>query len=131
MLSFMDQAGAAHTVDVTPWFASTPAASLGIYWGFTRNSPATAADVLAGQTRQANSADYNLLPYTWTRSTPTSAYLFMWLPNSVGSVQGFIIAPFVENWRSSALTVNNIQGTLYMSENHTTALTRTYKLGIK
>lgn len=107
-------------IDLSPLFGvSPPVTSSVLYFGFSGTKTVTANDAKAGSTATVSSVSGYRVHLT--RVTATSAYMFAWLPDSVGAIRGFTFGGFLDTWAGTPLTVDGVVGKVFISDNPTTA----------
>ena len=119
---------------LTDWFEHpiTPApgpTEHTIYYGFHDTQSFNEASIQAGASAtNVSNTNLNGYPLHFTRPDGTQEmYLFAWIPDSLGSVNGFKLT-FIDSWSSQAITVGGIIGKVYFSDNPTHTTDVIYKV---
>lgn len=116
-------------IDLSSWFSSGPAPiAKDIYFGFNVSSTLDESSVKSG-TRQQTS-HINGHDVIMSRTDSTKAYMWIWIPDSFGSIRGFDFGGFISVWQSVPLTVNSESGKLFTSPNQTTATNVSFEVEI-
>lgn len=111
-------------LDLSSWFSGgvqpQPGDDHKIYYGFTVKTTLPEDEILRiGTSKEVSTI--NSLDVTLTRSTQTPNYMWIWLPDSAGTIKGFDFSGFVSNWGAVAVNVAGVDGKLYVSPNKTSA----------
>lgn len=124
-LKFISDAGIVDTgvIDLTGWFDGgvvPPSTDHKIYYGFASRIPMSESDVLRLGTYKTvptvAGLDINIV-----RSGQASSFIYVWLPDSAGTIKGFTFSGFLSVWNSTALTIAGSTGKFYSSPNKTSA----------
>ncbi|MGL5775755.1 MAG: hypothetical protein ACRCYB_10525, partial [Aeromonas veronii] len=107
-------------IDISGMFGSPAPNAVPIWFGFTANKPMTEQAVKTGTTEQESvvvGKDIEL-----KRSDSTPAFMYVWIPDSLGAISGFSFNhAFLDVWQSYAVTVDGAVGKAYISDNRTYA----------
>lgn len=125
-LKLMSTAGLVDSalIDLSSWFSGgtppQPGDDHKIYYGFTIKTTLPEDEILRiGTTKEVSTIDS--LDVTLTRSSQVPNYMWIWLPDSAGTIKGFDFSGFVSQWGSVAINVAGVDGKLYVSPNKTSA----------
>ncbi len=125
-LTFTNQDGTTFTVDLSLLFSGKPGTQYSIYHGFSATETPDVSVIKAGQEDSIGAIHGN--DVTSTRTSNSPAYLFFWKDDNLPDVSGFRFGGFVDVWMSSKLTIDGAVGTLYVSDNQTTATSVSYEV---
>lgn len=112
-------------LDLSSWFSGggvtpQPGDDHKIYYGFTVKTTLPEDEILRlGTSKEVSTI--NSLDVTLTRTGQTPNYMWIWLPDSAGTIKGFDFSGFVSNWGAVAINVAGVDGKLYVSPNKTSA----------
>ncbi len=125
-LTFTNNDGTTFTVDLSLLFSGHPGTKYKVYHGFTTTKTPNEAVIKAGFGDDIGAIHGNSVTSTRTDSTPK--YLFFWKDDNLPDVSGFRFGGFTDVWTNSKLTVDGVVGTLYVSDNQTTATSVSYEV---
>lgn len=117
--------------DASIWFQSTPPHPDGthtVYYAFTPDNSPSEAEMKSG-TKIDNVQHLHDLKVTMTRTNDNSAYLAFWSPDVLGNITYMNSGGFHDVWASSALSIDGVQGKVYVSDNKTHAQTYSFTVG--
>jgi hypothetical protein len=124
-LKFISDAGIVDTgvIDLSAWLTggtNPPSTDHKIYYGFASSIPLSESEVLRSGTPKTvptvAGLDINI-----TRTSQSPSFIYVWLPDSVGTVKGFTFSGFLSTWGATALSIAGSPGKLYSSPNKTSA----------
>lgn len=125
-LKLMSQTGLVDSalINLASWFSGgtppQPGDDHKIYYGFTAKTTLPENEILRiGTTKEVSTIDS--LDISMTRTGQTASYMWVWLPDSAGTIKGFDFSGFVSTWGSVAINVAGVNGKLYVSPNKTSA----------
>ncbi|WFZ78491.1 hypothetical protein MQM1_08 [Aeromonas phage vB_AsaP_MQM1] len=120
-------------LNLSSWFTggSTPQPGVThkLYYGFTQNPPMSEDEILRlSQVKTVDAlAGTELTP---TRQGSTPKYMYVWIPDTAGTVKGFTFSGFLSTWQSTAVNVAGINGKFFVSPNRTSAQTVTFEVTV-
>lgn len=114
-------------INLAPMFGGHQVDST-LYYGFSDKGSFSEADILSGNTKDV--PNIVGLDITMTRSTQDPQFMWIWIPDDLGTVKGFNFSGFISQWNSVQLHVANVPGKLYKSPNRTSAQNVTYEVTV-
>lgn len=120
-------------IDLSGWFSGsnpTPTDTHKIYYGFTEKeqNDVLESDIIAGHSEDVNTINGHDVHIT--RADTTLSYIWIWLPDALGLIQGFTFSNFLSVWNSEQISVNQVPGKLYQSPNKTEATDVTFEVTV-
>lgn len=111
-------------VDLSSWFAGavvpTPT-KFTIWSGWSTNPPMGEREITTLGTQKEVTSIKGLDIHLTRSSGATPQYMWVWIPQSVGTVTGFNFSGFTSVWHSNVVNVNGIAGEFFWSPNKTSA----------
>ena len=117
-------------IDLTGWFdggGTAPTPDHIIYYGFSEHPPMDEAEILRLGTKKTVPTVAGL-DISITRSDITPKNIWVWLPDSVGTIKGFTFSGFLSTWASTAVSVAGAPGKFYQSPHPTSATTVNFEV---
>lgn len=111
-------------INLAHWFGGGGTA-FDMYYGFATTASLDETAVKSGETKSVHTVDK--LELTLTRSDTDKKYIYVWAPTTA-RITGFNFSGFVSVWQNSALTVDRVDGKLYISPNKTAAASVTFEI---
>lgn len=107
-------------IDISGMFGSPAPTAVPIWFGFTANKPMTEQAVKSGSTELESVVIGKDIELKRADSTPR--YMYVWIPDSLGSISGFSFNhAFLDVWQSYPVIVDGVAGKAYISDNQTAA----------
>lgn len=97
-----------------------------VFYGWSADTTVDADEAKAGTKKLAG--HIHGLDIHYVRVDTDQKYLFAWIPDTFGEVEGFYRDGFIDTWASSALDVDGVAGKVYISDNPTATLDVTYEI---
>lgn len=109
------------SIDLSDMFKHTQDTIYGIWFGFTPTDKPKEEDITKGTHVTNFSATNNDI--TLTRPVASLEYMFVWLPEPISNIKGFLFSSiFLDQWAGIEITVNGIKGKVFISDNKTNAI---------
>lgn len=123
-------------IDLSSWFTGgttggggSPGVTHKIYYGFSQHPPMAEDEIL----RLSSTTTVDKLAgteITITRQDTTPKNMYVWLPDTAGTIKGFTFSGFLSVWQSTAVNVAGIDGKFYVSPNKTSAQSVTFEVTV-
>lgn len=109
------------TISLAHWFTGQPPVTdeHTLYYGFTTKDTLTDSEIKAGETMTTRVLDGTSIVISRVDKVPS--YMWVWVPDAAGTVQGFEFSGFVSIWKSTAVAIDTVDGKLFISPNKTAA----------
>lgn len=113
-------------INLSSWFTTAPSPDHTVYYWFSSTSSVDELSILRGQ--KISVPSINGLDITMTRSSNNESYMWIWIPDALGTIRGFNFSGFISSWDSTPLDVSGVKGKLFISPNKTRATTIKYEV---
>ena len=134
-IKLMSKTGIVDTalVDLSSWFSGTTPPGPGIthklYYGFSQNPPMSEDEILRlSETKTVDKLAGTEIDITRRDSTPN--YMYVWIPDTAGTIKGFTFSGFLSAWQSTAVNVAGIDGKFFWSPHKTSAQSVTFEVTV-
>lgn len=118
--------GAKLTFDASIWFATGPVNTHTIWYGYDTKKVPPEDEIKLGVS-QADVHTLNGMHIQFTRpSNVLSKYLFVWVPDVLGTITGMTNGGLTDVWVATPIAVDGIAGKVYVSGNKTFSKDVTY-----
>ncbi len=104
----------------------TPLPTHTVYYGFSPTDTVSPVEIKTGT--KVDVTNIHGKDITLTRSTSTPAYIFFWKSDDLPDVKAFKFGGFNDVWKSVVVNVDRVKGTLYVSDNPTSATSISFEV---
>lgn len=110
-------------IDLAPMFAS-PAhgpthSKFTVLGGFAPSKVLTNTQIKNDAVYTHDAVSVAGLDIQLNRADSTEKYMYVFIPDSLGAIQGFMFSGFLDVWQSTTVTVDGNAGKVYISDNPT------------
>lgn len=105
---------------------SIPADKGDIYYGFSATTSIDEAAIKSGTSESVPHLKGHKIRIT--RVTTDPEHMWVWIDDAVGAIKGFEFSGFLSVWASSAISVDGVNGKLYISPNPTSSQDVTFEV---